>query len=148
MQQTLLTRMENLINDGALNYTVFLRTYCIDSRAGQTIEDMARTVMEDDVAIDNVREVNFSEIEDDLRECLGYVGIDGAAPKAGVVESGEFQALLGSICEDAKSECELSSKLLSFRFQAGHPAYPVFWDFAFAFLGEKNCQLLVCSSSD
>jgi hypothetical protein len=75
--------MENLLNDGAPNYTVFLRTYCIDVCADPTIEDMVSSAMEDDVVVDTVREVNFSEIEEDLRECLGYVGMMAQDPRLG-----------------------------------------------------------------
>jgi len=89
-----------------------------------------------------------SDIELDLRESLGCTGVAGAGPAEGITSSEEFLVLLEIICNDARMACERSSSLQSFRFREGHPAYPVFWDFAYAILREDGWLILVCSSSD
>jgi hypothetical protein len=55
-----------------------------------------------------------------------------------------MRSILESIAQLSKS----STKIKALALVEGHPAYPVFWDFAFLFLGENDCLLLVGSSSD
>lgn len=148
MQQDLLTQMEDLLNHGGMNYTTFLHTYAIDALRGVGLEDLVKEAIGKSVVIANVRDVLVSDIELDLRECLGYVGDAGAGPEEAITSSREFRDLLEKICKDMKMQSEQSNSLKSFRFKEGHPAYPVFWDFAYAFLGDDGGQILVCSSSD
>lgn len=148
MQQDLLTKMEDLLNDGGLNYSTFLRSYTVEGSPSTEFYEVVQKAISEDIAIDSLRDVSFAEIEANLRECLSYEGMEGAGPQAGVTRTSEFFALLENICKDVKIESERSLALKSFRFQKGHPAYPVFWDFAYAFLGERTCTILICSSSD
>ena len=140
--------MEDLLNYGGTNYSTFLRTYSVEGFSGHELEDIVQEAITEDVSIDNIRDVSFAEIDADLRECLGYEGMIGAGPKDGITGTSEFLDLLESICKDARAVGECSLALRSFRFHKGHPGYPVFWDFAYAFVGENKCQILVCSSSD
>lgn len=116
--------------------------------AGVGLEQLAKDALGQAVVIGNIKDVSASDIESDLRECLGYAGDAGAGPGAGVICSDEFFLLLEKICEDMKIQSEQSLSLKSFRIEEGHPAYPVFWDFAFAFLREGEGKILICSSSD
>jgi hypothetical protein len=148
MQQTLLTRMENLLNEDGTNYTAFLRSYSTDVVTNQSIQEIVRCMIGDEAVIDNVQEVDFSEVELELRESIGYLGDESAGPGVAALETPEFLTLLEVICEDAKAQSLRSTSLCTFRFKNGHPAYPVFWDFAFLFVGASKCELLVGSSSD
>lgn len=148
MRQDLLRQMEDILNNGGINYTTFLRGYAVDRCPGNSLEDLVKEALGQAVFIDHVQDVSASDIESELRECLGYAGDPGACPEEGIIGSNEFCALLDNICEDMKIQSEQSSSLKSFRFKEGHPAYPVFWDFAFAFLRESGGKILVCSSSD
>lgn len=148
MRQDLLRQMEDILNNGGINYTTFLRIHAVHRCAGGSLEDLAKEALGQSVVIDDVQDVTASDIESELRECLGYAGDAGAGPEEGIIGSNEFCVLLDNICEDMKIQSEQSSSLKSFRFKEGHPAYPVFWDFAFAFLREDGGKTLVCSSSD
>lgn len=148
MQQDLLTQMEDLLNDGGFNYSTFLRSYTVEGTSGLEPYAVIQKAISEDIVIDNLSDVPFAEIEANLRECLSYQGMEGAGPEDGITKAPEFLDLLENICEDAKAEGDRSLALKSFRFKEGHPAYPVFWDFAYAFLGEQRCSILICSSSD
>lgn len=148
MRQDLLRQMEDILNNGGINYTTFLRSYAVHRCPGVSLEDLAKMALGQAVVIDDVQDVSASEIESELRECLAYAGDAGAGPEEGIIGSNEFCVLLDNICEDMKTQSEQSALLKSFRFKEGHPAYPVFWDFAFAFLREDGGKILVCSSSD
>jgi len=148
MQKSLLARMEELLSHGGMNYSTFLRAYSVDDCSGLELEEIARQAIGENVSIDSIRDVSFADIDLDLRECLGYEGDVSAGPKNGITRAREFLDLLENICKDVRAESERSCVLKSFRFQEGHPAYPVFWDFSYAFFAEDECQILVCSSSD
>lgn len=138
MRQDLLGQMENILNNGGINYTTFLRTYAVHGYPGVGLEELIKDAFGQSVVIDNVQDVSASDIESDLRECLGYVGDSGAGPEEGVIGSDQFCVLLDQICEDTQIQSQQSSSLKSFRFKEGHPAYAVFWDIAFAFLHEAE----------
>ena len=148
IQQDLLRQMEHILNNDGINYTTFLRIYAIHCCTGVGVEQLAKEALGQAVVIGNIKDVSASDIESDLRACLGYAGDAGAGPGAGVIFSDEFCLLLEKICEDMKIQSERSLSLKSFRIEEGHPAYPVFWDFAFAFLQEGEGKILICSSSD
>lgn len=148
MQQDLLTQMEDLLNEGGLNYSTFLRSYTVERISGLEFDEVIQKAFSHKIAIDNLRNVSVAEVEANIRECLSYKGMEGAGPDEGVISTPEFLGLLDDICKDARFESKRSLALKSFRFQKGHPAYPVFWDFAYTFLNERKCSILICSSSD
>jgi len=140
--------MEDLLYGDGKNYTVFIRSYGTDFIADLTIQEIVQRMIGDEAIIEDVRDVNFSEVERELRTGFGYSGDDNAGPAVTTLESSQFRVLLEEICEEAKLESHRSTGLKTFRFKDGHPAYPVFWDFAFLFIGDSKCELLVGSSSD
>lgn len=140
--------MEDLLHGEGKNYSVFIRTYRTDFVPGVTIQEIMQRMLGDKAIIEDIRDVNFSEVERELRAGFSYSGNDDAGPAVTTLESAQFRVLLEEICEEAKLESHRSTGLKTFRFKDGHPAYPVFWDFAFLFIGDSKCELLVGSSSD
>jgi hypothetical protein len=45
MQQTLLSRMESLLNEKGTNYTVFLRSYSTDIAAAQSTQEIVQSMI-------------------------------------------------------------------------------------------------------
>ena len=64
------------------------------------------------------------------------------------MQSEEFARLLELTMAEVSSAVESATKIETFRFSEGHPAYPVFWDFALLFASPTETVILVGSSSD
>jgi hypothetical protein len=56
--------------------------------------------------------------------------------------------LVAAVLAELKSKVDVASLLAHFWLQEGHPAYPVFWDFAFVVAGPEGGLVFLGSSSD
>jgi hypothetical protein len=86
----------------------------------------------------------LTEVEDALR----YAGDGASGPDHSAVLSERFRELMGRVLshiEQAGSKVTVIEKVW---LKHGHPAYPVFWDFAYVFAGPLGAEILVGSSSD
>ena len=146
--QALLSRMADLLDSDGINYTVFLKSYSCAAEGVSQIENIVKKLVGHDVVLGNVRDISLAQLMQDLCDCLGYVGDDGAGPGPSTLNLPEFSNLLREVSSDITQVYERSGEVKSFRFLEGHPAYPVFWEFAFLFLGNDGYQLIVGSSSD
>ena len=148
MKQELLTEMADLLNSDGVNYSVFLRVYSGVMESANGIDSIVSGLIGGDVVLGGVRDANVSEVVETLRQSFGYVGEESAGPGTSVLGSTEFSRLLGSIRDSVARLSQTAYGIKSFEFAEGHPAYPVFWEFAYLFLGNGRHVLLVGSSSD
>jgi hypothetical protein len=148
MEQKLLTEMADLLNSDAANYSVFLRGYSGVTESASGIDSIVNGLIGHNVVLSGVHDVSVSEVVDTLRQNLGYLGDESAGPGACILGTAEFSRLLGSIRNSVMQLSQTAYEIKSFEFVEGHPAYPVFWDFAYLFLGYDKHVLLVGSSSD
>jgi hypothetical protein len=116
--------------------------------SASNMSDIVNALIGNSVVVDEVRDVDATEVTEAVSRSLGYVGHESAGPSAKVLASAEFSNLMRSILESIAQLSKSSTKIKALALVEGHPAYPVFWDFAFLFLGENDCLLLVGSSSD
>lgn len=143
-----LTEMAELLNANGVNYSVSLRAYSGVMQDKTDISDIISGLIGEEVVIGGVQDLGVTEVTEALREYLGYPGDESAGPDVSTLESVEFSGLLNRLLESVAQLSETSFGLKSFWFAEGHPAYPVFWDFAFLFLRKNEHCLLVGSSSD
>jgi hypothetical protein len=148
MEHGVLAEMADLLNSDGTNYSVFLKAYSGAILGTGEIGYIVSRLIGADVVVSAVRDSDLSEVVEVLRQCLGYVGDESAGPGASTLGSAEFSNLLKRILESVTHLSDTSYGLKSFGFLHGHPAYPVFWDFAYLFLGNDEHVLLVGSSSD
>jgi hypothetical protein len=148
MDQTALTQMADLLNSDGINYGVFLQAYVGDAAGAHDVTEVVKRLVGDDVIVDEIREVDIAEVVQDVSDSLCYAGDSGAGPAASILASSKFALLLRGILDATARQGAASNHIKSFRFVAGHPGYPVFWDFAFLFLGNEEHVLLVGASSD
>lgn len=148
MKQRMLTEMADLLNSDGINYTVFLKAYSGGIAGTSNIGDIVNGLVGNDVVVSGVSDSDVTEVVQELRQCLGYVGDEGAGPGLKTLRLAEFSRLLKSILESVTQLNETSYGLKSLGFAKGHPAFPVFWDFAFLFLRSDEHVLLIGSSSD
>ncbi|MBV7460167.1 MULTISPECIES: hypothetical protein [unclassified Acidovorax] len=149
LTQSLLDRLVGLLNRDATNYTVFLRLYRLSTAADADDLDVCiRTAVGGDTKIGGAESISAENVIVEINGLLRYPGDPGAGPTKTVLDSSELYDLLTEL---ERSILELASQaktIKRFWFAVGHPAYPVFWDFAYAFFGNENTTVLVGSSSD
>lgn len=140
--------MAQLLNEDGLNYSVFLQTYLVPMGSATSSQQLIQTALGDSAVIGEVQKITTQEMLSEVQASLAYGGSSGARPGQGVIQSERFKELLSTLLEDAEAACSKAVKVEQFWSKEGHPAYPVFWDFAFLFSGTKKSMVFVGSSSD
>jgi len=148
IKQALLTEMADLLDSDGTNYSVFLRAYSGVPASLSKTGSVVSWLIGHDVVLNGIRDTNVTEVIETLRQSLGYVGDHGTGPGASCLKSTEFARLLQDIEKEVVQLSQTAHEIKSFEFVHGHPAYPVFWDFAYLFIGADEHVLLVGSSSD
>lgn len=149
LNQGLLDRIAGLLNRDATNYTVFLRLYQLSAAGGaNSLEDCIRKVVRADAEIGRAEEISTADLIAEVDGLLRYAGDPGAGPSEPVLGSEDFSELLTELKRDISELANQAKTVKRFWFAAGHPAYPVFWDFAYAFLESERATVLVGASSD
>jgi hypothetical protein len=143
-----LTDMADLLNSDGINYSVSLRVYSDLPESTDDINSIVNRLIGHEAVLNGVRDVGVTEVVETLLQSLGYVGDEGAGPGPNVIRSADFSRLLGNIRDSVVQLSRTVYGIKSFEFAEGHPDYPVFWDFAYLFLGNDQHVLLVGSSSD
>ncbi len=131
------------------NYTVFLWHY--NDPAASPGDDLTtilrRTLPTDGIVVGGSQPCSTEELISDISSSISHVGDSGYGPIPESMQSHEFQRLLRAVVDACRLLCE-DSQIEFFWLKEGHPAYPVFWDFAFAIRHETGCDVLIGSSSD
>ena len=131
-----------------INYTVFLKDYFVPNPTGGSITELISTALGSKVEIGGIGLVTREEAVAEVRESIDYTGDEASGPLPAKLRSVEFQDLRKRLLDEVAQLAECSSEILTFWFQDGHPAYPVFWDFAMIFRQESGSTIFVGSSSD
>lgn len=148
MNNQFLHKIEELLNVGAWNYTVFLRFY-ETTLSGQPVKEAAiKSLLGVEATLRSIDEVDKSLVWPVIESSLLYTGTDGEGPAESTMKSAEFSELMMLLGNEVRNLVDEAVNIDSFELQDGHPAYPVFWDFAFLFSGEASASILIGSSSD
>jgi hypothetical protein len=148
MDNQFLHKIEDVLNIGAWNYTVFLRFYEFSSPGQSSKEAIIKTLLGAEATLQNIDKVDRSAVWPVIETSLLYTGTDGEGPAESTMKSAEFSELMMLLGNDVRNLVDEAVNIDSFELQDGHPAYPVFWDFAFLFSGEASASILMGSSSD
>ncbi len=148
MDQNVLSAIADFLNAGGLNYTVFLRAYSTPHGASEESSQLISDALGKQVVVRWLGDVSSDEVISEIMDALSYPGDDGAGPDQAAVKSDRFSELLNRVVDSAKATSSKANRIQKFRFDEGHPAYPVFWDFAFLFTSSDEATVLVGSSSD
>jgi len=148
MKSETLSALVATLNSGGCNYTAFLRSYTVPTEPGATSEQLIRAALGDTAVLGGVGTVELEHVVAEVEASLRYAGDSSAGPDPESVRSEHFAELLASLLADILALSEQASRIEQFWLKKGHPAYPVFWDFAFLFTGLSESTVLVGSSSD
>jgi len=143
LTQKLLDRITGLLNRDAINYTVFLRLYqpsiadCDDPKA------FIREALGVSAEIGGAEEIGVVDLLAELDGLLRFAGDAGAGPSDLVLKSKELSDLLNKLNEGILGLTSEVNEIKRFWLKTGHPAYPVFWDFAYIFMKGKTATILI-----
>jgi len=143
--KTDLKRLCDLLYGG--NYQVSLYNFAIECSSTIPLVKVINISLPD-AELDECVLVASGDAIRQVQSYIDYLGDADHGPLKEKIESEEFLALKMSLLEEVTELAMNSNEILSFRFKTGHPAYPVFWDFAFAFRKSESTQFVIGSSSD
>jgi hypothetical protein len=133
---------------GGGNYSVFLRAYSVTHSFDAEPVEIIRGAIGPKAILDNIRTENTAELMPDIQECLEYTGDDSHGPWPRRLSSNKFKLLCERVLEQVRELSESSRESYCFSLKEGHPAYPVFWEFAYLFRGTASSTVFIGSSSD
>lgn len=148
MNQHTLTSVAEFLDDAGWNYSVFLRSYTTPPTEGASSEQLIRSALGSTAVIGRIEAVTPVEVVSEVRTSISYAGDSGAGPDPKAMQSDRFSELLAALLQETEAAARSAVRVEQFWLGAGHPAYPVFWDFAFLFTGTNEAVVLVGSSSD
>jgi len=148
IEPELLSEIRNRLNCEATNYSVFLHSYQVEIASGASSSESIRSALGPEVDVGGIKEVADWEAIAEMLEGLAYSGDSGAGPDPKVLNSLDFVECLDNFVVQTQAVAKAAKKIESFWLNSGHPAYPVFWDFAFLFTGDCAAVVVIGSSSD
>jgi hypothetical protein len=131
-----------------LNYAVFLRVYRVPFAPDEQADWYIGQALGPAAVIGGVVTVTGPEITAEVEQSLRYAGDAGSGPKPSALRSRQFQALVPDVLSEVRLAVAGATLLAQFWLRDGHPAYPVFWDFAFVIAGPVGGLVFIGSSSD
>lgn len=148
MNQEALSALAEFLNAVGWNYSVFLQSYGAPFAASVSSEVVIHNALGATAVVGGYREVTPAEALAEVRESLTYAGDSGAGPAPQAMRSERFAELLNRVLAEVGAAAARSTRIEQFWLKEGHPAYPVFWDFAFLLREENEAVVIVGSSSD
>jgi len=148
MNQERLDRIADTLREDSCNYSVFLKVYQVPNAAPADSVSAIRNALgaeAEPVDLDGIQaEAVWSEVE----SALLYAGNDWAGPSEVALGSAPLAVMLAELKDDVFALASRATTIERFALREGHPAYPVFWDFAFLFREEEKASVFIGSSSD
>ena len=141
-----LRKLERLLY--GYNYQVFLRTYTAKHDHNADIAAIVAAALGDKTTVRNTYTHTTDELVATIKSHLEYRGDDSSGPIADRLDGPEFSALLNTLLNRVRELCWSSVSVTGLWIADGHPAYPVFWDFAYLFRGAESSTIFIGSSSD
>jgi hypothetical protein len=148
MNSKTLEEIANLLEDDATNYTVFLESFEMSLSHPSTSAALIKGALGEEAVLSGIEEVQGASVWRLVEEALLYAGDDGAGPSAAVMASEKLASLMDTLKKQVGELARTATKIEAFGLQAGHPGYPVFWDFALLFRTGTTATVFIGSSSD
>ena len=136
-------RIEHLLY--GINYEVWLNLYGIID-PDLSIQDALRQIVSKDAVVSGVLSSSVKKAKKEIMRCLLYEGDLGHGPIKLEKKRNEIIELIGRIF--TLTDIDNAEIISEFGFREGHPAEPVFWDFAFDIDSIKKRWIFIGSSSD
>lgn len=137
-----LKQIEHLLY--GVNYAVSLRLYG-PSNSEHGLNETVKMLISEDCELSGVVRISSNDAKTVMTNCLLYKGDEGSKPLELDSKRAEIIKLLNKMLSTIGFEN--AEMVVEFVFRQGHPAYPVFWDFAYDIhVKEKRWIFVGCSS--
>ena len=130
------------------NYTVFLFHYFSTGQQADLLTHLSAVLPTRDIEIGGSSVVTVDEAITEITEAMTHRGDSGYGPIPEKIDSERYQNLVGRLLDDCRALFDAGDRIEVFWLKNGHPAYPVFWDFAFAVQTSDGVHIIMGSSSD
>lgn len=130
------------------NYEVFLRLYKMLYLRGVDAEQYITKSLGPTAVVGGSYPVTGQEVLAGVEESLLHAGDEAYGPLPSALGSEKFNELLKSALSYTERAVSSATLIEQFWLKEGHPAYPVFWDFAFVIAGPLGVEIFIGSSSD
>ncbi len=148
MDQRTLTEIADILNADSWNYTVFLQWYEVPLTRSKEASNIVKMALKTEATLGGIEEIQSASVWPEVKSALLYTGDKGAGPSEASVKSEKLGASIEALQIQVRELAGAATKCESFWLETGHPAYPVFWDFAFLFRTNASASILIGSSSD
>ena len=136
-------RIEHLLY--GINYEVWFNLYG-PADPELSLTDTLKSLISKDCEISGVAPSTPEEAISEIMEMVLYKGDTGSGPLVLESKKTEISELIGKVFSSVGIED--ADMIVEFGFKNGHPAYPVFWDFAYDIHSKGQRWIFVGSSSD
>jgi hypothetical protein len=130
------------------NYTVFLIHYFSPGQQADLLAHLSAVLPTRDIEIGSSSEVTVDEAITEISEAMTHRGDSSYGPIPEKIDSERYRNLVARLLEDCRVLFDAGDRIEVFWLKNGHPAYPVFWDFAFAVHTGDGLHIIMGSSSD
>lgn len=128
-----------------LNYQVWINLYG-PFEADAPLEQVLNDKVSRGSIVGGASIVDVAEMRSEVMQQLLNPGDSGSGPLDLALKKERITALAEKLLADAHAND--AERVITFWFAKGHPAYPVFWDFAFDIHAAGQRWILMGSSSD
>lgn len=136
-------RIEKLLY--GMNYEVWFNLYG-HGDCDLSLEEALQKMISSDWKISGVVASTPKEARNEIMDMFLYEGDTGSGPIKLESKKAEIRSLMESVLKTINFDS--SDMITEFSFYEGHPAYPVFLDFAYDIHSQDKRWILVGSSSD
>lgn len=148
LTQQLLDRIADTLYEDASNYHVFLKVYRVANVASADALSAIRKALGTQAQLEAADGVHAEEAWTEIESALLHAGSDGAGPSNAALGSAALAVMLAELKGEVFALANRATRIERFALREGHPAYPVFWDFAFLFREDGKAVVFIGSSSD
>ena len=148
MDHRVLEEIAKALSTNSCNYTVFLRHFSMPFQASARKDTITQTILGFNATLGGINQVEKKSVWPNIKKALLYLGDSGSGPATATMQSERLLTLMQVLELEVCNLVAAASIIESFWLQSGHPAYPVFWDFAYLISGRGSESILIGSSSD
>jgi hypothetical protein len=143
-----LQEIVKILEDDAWNYSVFLASYEVPSMRPSLTADLIKAALGKEATLYSIEDIQSASVWPVVEEALLYAGELSAGPSTTALASEKLASLMDALKRQVDELIRTATKIEIFSLEEGHPAYPVFWDFALLFRTETSATVFIGSSSD